>query len=158
MCRLAQTLGVSNIPEDFVPETSNTNSNSVAQPVLLARYKENCDQARHHETLRERTTAMVAQTSGVMLGLVGFKEGQWKDNPAGHLIAVFIVVLGAWGVFSSLMFESRARRHRSRIDSIRVELETGFQPGAKTKQMVWVWVLFHTMIIGLGMALFFKLK
>ena len=75
-----------------------------------------------------------------------------------RLIALFIVVLGAWGVFSSLMFESRARRHRARIDSIRVQLEAGFQPGAKTKQMVWVWVLFHTLIIVLGTALFFKLK
>src|SRR5262249_57262544 len=34
------------------------------QAVLLARYKENYDQARHHEALRECTTAMVASTTG----------------------------------------------------------------------------------------------
>lgn len=135
-------------PEDATP---------TAQIVLLARYKENCDQARHHETLRERTTSMVAQTSGVMLGLVGFKEGQWVNNPAGKLIALLIVVLGLWGIFSSLMFESRARRHRVRIDDIRTQLEPSHKPGKKTKQMVWVWVLFHSCIVVLGIALLCRL-
>lgn len=65
------------------PEGANPN-----QAVLLARYTENCEQARHHEQLRERTTSMVAQTSGVMLGLLGFKEGTWKDNAIGLFIAV----------------------------------------------------------------------
>ena len=129
-----------------------------SQEILLARHKENCDQARHHENLRERTTAMVAQTSGVMLGLVGFKAGEWKDNPVGHLIAAFIVVLGAWGVFSSIMFETRARRHRKRIASIRAQLEPSSEPGLNTKQMVWVWVVFHALIILLGIALYLKLR
>jgi hypothetical protein len=96
---------------------------------------------------------MVAQTVGVMLGLIGFKEGNWADNPIGKLIAIFIILLGAWGVFSSLLFESRARRHRARIDKIRKELDAGFVPGPKTKQMIWVWVLFHAAIIALGIAL-----
>lgn len=100
---------------------------------------------------------MVAQTSGVMLGLVGFKEGQWACNPAGRLIAVFIVVLGGWGIFSSLMSESRVRRHRARIDSIRAQLEPSFEPVPKTRQMVWVWVVFHSLIVALGSALFLKL-
>src|SRR5262245_19001320 len=129
-----------------------------SQEILLARYKENCDQARHHESLRERTTAMVAQTSGVMLGLVGFRDGQWKGNPAGQLIAAFIIVLGAWGVFSSIMFETRARRHRKRIASIRAQLESNSEPGLNTKQMVCVWVVFHALIILLGVALYLKLR
>ena len=139
-------------------DASTPTAADTPQAVLLARYKENCDQARHHEVLRERTTAMVAQTSGVMLGLVGFKEGQWKDNPVGQLIAAFIIVLGAWGVFSSVMFEMRARRHRKRIASIRAQLEPNSEPGLNTKQMVWVWVVFHTLIILLGVALYLKLR
>jgi hypothetical protein len=89
------------------------------QTVLLARYTENCEQARHHEALRERTTSMVASTTGVMLGLLGFKEGTWKGNPIGLLIAVFIVVLGVWGLISVGLSEARIRRHRDRINEIR---------------------------------------
>lgn len=139
-------------------DASNPECKGQGQTVLLARYKENCDQARHHEELRERTTAMVAQTSGVMLGLVGLREGQWKDNPASQLIAAFIVVLGAWGVFSSIMFEIRARRHRRRIASIRAQLESDPEQGLNTKQMVWVWVVFHSLIVLLGVALYLKLR
>ena len=47
-------------------------SESSGQQILLARYKENSNRTRHHETLRERTTAMVAQTTGILLGLMGF--------------------------------------------------------------------------------------
>lgn len=72
--------------------------------ILLARYKENADQARHHETLRERSTVMVAQATGVMLGLLGFKEGTLSHSSAAAAIAVFIVLLGAWGIFSSITF------------------------------------------------------
>src|SRR6188768_2498329 len=88
--------------------------------ILLARYKENADQARHHETLRERSTAMVAQTCGVLLGFLGFKEGKVVASPIVLMAGCFIVLLGLWGIFSSLMFEARARRHRARIDKILV--------------------------------------
>lgn len=73
---------------------------------LVARYTENSEQAREHETLRERTTSMVFQTSGVMLGLLGFKEGSWQDNPISLFIAVFILLLGTWGLVSAIMSEN----------------------------------------------------
>ena len=122
-------------------------------PVYLARYKENADQARHHEVLRERSTTMVAQTTGVLLGLLGFKEGNFTTNPIVSLAGIFIILLGIWGIFSSVMSESRARRHRARIDKFLEKLDTSFKAGAKTKQTVWVWVLFHSGIIALGVAI-----
>jgi len=123
------------------------------QAILLARYKENCEQARHHEALRERTTSMVASTTGVMLGLLGFKEGTWGGNPIGILLAVFIVLLGAWGLYSVALSESRIRRHRERIDGIRKELEPTFFAAEPTKQTRWVWLLFHSAIVCLGFIL-----
>src|SRR4051812_16126140 len=93
------------------------------QAVLLARYKENADQARHHETLRERSTAVVAQTTGVLLGLMGFKEGSLSSSHVVPLISSFIVLLGLWGIVSSIVFNSRARRHRRRIDKIKAKLD-----------------------------------
>ena len=122
-------------------------------PVYLARYKENADQARHHEVLRERSTTMVAQTTGVLLGLLGFKEGNFLTSPIVSLVGIFIILLGGWGIFSAVMAESRARRHRERIDGFLTKLDTSFTPDAKTKQTVWVWVLFHVGIIGLGIAI-----
>jgi hypothetical protein len=123
------------------------------QAIRIARYNENCEQARHHETLRERTTSMVAQTTGVMLGLLGIKEGTWKGNPIGLLIPVFIVVLGLWGLFSSLLSESRIRRHRDRIEEIRTQLDPAFQPTPPMGKTVLVWVVFHIGVIILGTIL-----
>ena len=123
------------------------------QASLLARYAENCEQARHHEALRERTTSMVASTTGVMLGLLGFKEGTWKGNPIGLLIAVFVIVLGVWGLISAVLSEARIRRHRERINKIRGLLEPDFAPEEPTRQTRWVWVAFHTGVVILGVAL-----
>lgn len=133
--------------------TTTTALDDSKRALLLARYKENCDQARHHEALRERTTAMVASTTGVMLGLAGFKEGTWQGNPIGLLIAIFVVALGAWGIFSSTLSESRIRRHRDRIVEIRRELEPGFKPTPPTRQTWWVWLLFHVGIAAVGVVL-----
>jgi hypothetical protein len=123
------------------------------QAVLLARYKENADQARQHETLRERTTAMVAQTTGILLGLVGFKEGSVHQNQLVPFVSAFVILLGLWGVFSSLLFERRLRRHRKRIDSIRAHLEPSFGPEEKSHWTIWIWVLFHCGIVALGVTL-----
>ena len=41
---------------------------------LLTRYKENADQARNHEQLRERTTRMVAMTVGILIGLLALSH------------------------------------------------------------------------------------
>ena len=124
--------------------------------ILLARYKENSDQARHHETLRERSTAMVAQTCGVLLGFLGFKEGKVVASPIVLMAGCFIVLLGCWGIFSSLMFESRARRHRVRIDKILVGLGAiTSAPASKVRTLNLVWVIFHLAIIAIGVAVIF---
>lgn len=123
--------------------------------ILLARYRENADQARHHEVLRDRSTAMVAQTSGVLLGLLGLKEGSIAENPAYRLVGVLIMVLGAWGIYSSLVFESRARRHRKRIREILVRLEEPVGERKDKHSFIWVWVLFHALIAGVGATVTF---
>jgi hypothetical protein len=121
--------------------------------LLLARYTENCEQARHHEAMRERTTSMVAQTTGVILGLFGFKEGSWHNNPVGQLLAVFVIILGAWGIFSVCISESRIRRHRERITEIKLELDSKSEPSLPTRKTWIVWSIFHCGVVILGLVL-----
>ena len=126
------------------------------QAVLLARYKENADQARHHETLRERTTAVVAQTTGILLGLMGFKEGSLYSSRVVPLISSFIILLGLWGIVSSIVFNNRARRHRDRIGYIRQKLDGGGTSEADNPWSLglnWVWVLFHSFVVVLGLSI-----
>jgi hypothetical protein len=98
---------------------------------------------------------MVAQTSGVLLGLVGLKEGSIAGNPAYHLVGVLIMILGAWGIYSSLVFESRARRHRKRIDKVLVRLGETVGRARKKHSFIWVWVLFHVLISAVGATVTF---
>ena len=88
-----------------------------------------------------------------MLGLLGFKEGSWQDNPISLIIAVFILLLGTWGLVSAIMSEKRIRRHRERIDTILARLEPGFEPPPPTGRTKWVWIGFHSGIIVLGVVL-----
>lgn len=124
-----------------------------SEPALIARYKENADQARHHETLRERSTTMVLQTTGVVLGLLGLKGGVVQAGHATIILALFVVLLGLWGIFSSLVFESRARRHRNRIDRLLKQLIPGFSTKPKTHELNWVWLLLHSGVVVLGVAM-----
>ncbi len=120
------------------------------QDIILTRYRENADQARHHETLRERSTAMVAQTYGVLLGLLGFKQGSLVSGTILYLIGSLIVLLGLWGVYSAVAFDNRARRHRERIDKLLVRLGEIKSPSAKKHRLNLVWVAFHLGIIAIG--------
>jgi|GEM_PF-6979420 len=123
------------------------------EEILLAQYKENCDQARQHENLRERTTAMIAATVGVLLGFLGLKE--CTTLPAGpliSLIATFIILLGVFGIFASWLFNNRAHMHRATIDNILILLEAkSVRPlGIKKARLGWIWYAFHLLIVLLG--------
>lgn len=131
----------------------NRTSDLENRDVLLARYRENADQARHHELLRERSTAMVAATTGVLLGLAGFKGGA-NPSQLAPLVGLFIALLGFWGIYSSIVFERRARRHRDRIVTLLLRLgeDVNFPPRRGT--LNFVWILFHLAIIAVGITLF----
>jgi hypothetical protein len=132
---------------------SESSEKKLSEAALLARYKENCDQARHHETLRERTTAMVASIAGVLLGLLGLKDGATASAML-PVVGVFIGVLGVWGLLSVETFEKRAREHRFRIRKIVAELKGEGRPvEEKVHLLNWVWRTFHVLIALLGVLL-----
>ena len=125
------------------------------QTVLLSRYQENCAEARHVTTLLERTTAMVAQTSGVLLGLMGFsKDRMPSDSPPGRVIPAFFILLGTWGVASTLIFESRAEEHRRRILELIKVLDPAHAQPHRPVRMIGVWIIFHACIFMIGVILY----
>lgn len=92
--------------------------------VLLALYKENADQSRHHETQRERVTALVGQASGVVLGLLGAKAGVDALGRGVSIgVPIFLIILGLWGFFASSRHYERSRLHVHRLRQVRRELE-----------------------------------
>jgi hypothetical protein len=127
------------------------------EETLLVRYKENCDQARQHENLRERTTATIATTIGVLLGFLGLKQnGTLPQGPLVPVIAAFIILLGLFGIFASWLFDNRARMHRETIEIIMVEIlkaPSVRKPGTKKARLGWIWYAFHLLIVSLGSVL-----
>lgn len=141
--------------------------------VLLSVYKENADQARHHEQQRERITAIVAQTTGVVLGLLTFsKTGILTGSIEHALVAVFVIMLGILGFWSSWKHNERSRLHHHRIRELRGEMaglseidlrgifkradakhkkDYRFDPGRI--RLHWAWKSFHVLIVCLGLAL-----
>lgn len=126
------------------------------EEILLARYKENCDQARQHENLRERTTATIAATIGVLLGFLGLKaNAALPSGPLVPVIAAFIILLGLFGIFASWLFDNRARMHRDTIENIMAALNATpiRTPATKKVRLGWIWYVFHLLISLLGTVL-----
>lgn len=144
------------------------------QTLILAIYKENCDQARHHEIQRERVTAIVASTTGVMLGLLGLGKGGELITPSLMLLmSIFIVLLGLWGFAGSWKHNERAALHRERIGQCRIQLENlsginlvkinelaeeahvlSFGPNARFETSThYIWKTLHVMIALLGFTM-----
>jgi hypothetical protein len=112
------------------------------QAVLLARYHENCAHIRHLDTLLERTTTLAAQTSGVMLGLAGYRAvsgARLIETSVGKVIPAFFILLGAWGVVSSILIEHRTRTHRARVDAKTLNERIDALLGELDKVMAGMW-------------------
>ena len=147
------------------------------QTLLLAIYGENCDQARHHEVLRERVTTIVAQTTGVVLGLFGFGTAWEKPTHIHLVIPALIVLLGLWGFAASWKHNERSKLHVQRVRQCRKRLsvlsgvdldainydadilhkkEFGPQAGLANRTHI-IWKAFHLLIAVLGIVVFIYL-
>jgi hypothetical protein len=90
--------------------------------LLLALYKENCDQSRHHEVQRERVTSIVAQTTGIIVGLFGFATSWANPSPVRLVIPAFLILLGLWGYFGAWRHYG-SRFHVQRVRQCRSALK-----------------------------------
>ena len=147
--------------------------------LLLAIYKENADQARHHEVQRERVTALVGQASGVVLGLLGGKAALGLGSPNIPLVAaLFLMVLGLWGYFASSRHYERSRLHVQRLREVRLKLEvlTLVALGAmndlaerehekvfnshafRYRRTHVIWNAFHLLVAALGLILVLQIE
>jgi hypothetical protein len=91
------------------------------QLALLEMYKEHAQQARQHETLRERMTAAVV---AIGAAVVAFISASLRDPSVGLLLpALFVFVLGCYGAVFSRKHYERNRLHTAIMGSFRERLE-----------------------------------
>jgi hypothetical protein len=105
------------------------------QNFLQAMYKEQCDQARQHETLRERSTAIIISVCAPIITFTGvaatFTYDKLEDKrwfAAYAIIGLFLIGLGWFGRGLSLKHYERNRVHAVRAGAYRSELEKLFLP------------------------------
>jgi len=141
--------------------SDNPTNAAADQEVLLARYRENCAHLRHLDMLLERTTSMVAQTSGVMLGLAGYRAASGTrliDTSAGKVMPSFFILLGTWGMVSSIMIELRARPHRRRVRDLTVQLRGEEEPAWRPVHTIWIWIIFHACVAMVGVVIYVLMR
>jgi len=103
-----------------------------AQNFLQAMYKEQCDQARQHENMRQQSTSLVVT---VCSALVAFSTtaASWFATRGGSGLVLMatgslVLCLGWFGRALSLKHYERNRMHTTRAGGYRRELEQLF-PG-----------------------------
>jgi hypothetical protein len=110
-----------------------------AQAFLLAMYKEQCDQARQHESLRQQSTTLILAMCSAAMALSGVLIATTIKTPdsealidpglllSGYaLIGVFIALLSILGRRLSLVHYERNRQHTAQARSYRELLERSF--------------------------------
>jgi hypothetical protein len=130
--------------------------------ILLSLYKEQTEQARHHEEQRATVTNYILIVAGAVLGLLSI-EGFRGHLPAG----VFLIGLGLFGAIAVAKHYERNRYHsrmasayRRQIEkldkdtqvdrsSIRSEQEKAF-PSLNKLRLFQLWITFHLFVSILG--------
>jgi hypothetical protein len=101
---------------------------------------------------------MVAQTTGVLLGLLSLKGGVMEQGAIHLLISGFIILLGLWGIISSIVSEDKLRTHRLRINEQKLKIEEILglvhTPVESKKHTIMIYISFHSLIMALGIILF----
>ena len=153
------------------------------ETVALAFYEENSDQARQHETLRERTTTTIFALTGAMITVTAsFFSSALKASPLFAIIGllfvgIFIIALGSFGKALCLKHYERNRLHVNRLRKYREVLSDKFpdligkiddaqiahekewvseyalEPGVITWRLHTLWERAYWFIIGLGAAI-----
>lgn len=139
---------------------------SEAIETLLALYREQTDQARHHEDQRATMTNYVLVLAGAVLGLVNVERLQAAQGPLG----CFLVVVGCFGAAVTAKHYERNRYHARLAGRYRSQIEA-LQPGAAIDreaaraehrkefpfmhgERLWkYWVTLHVVVAGLGAIL-----
>jgi len=100
------------------------------QTFLLAMYKEQCDQARQHESQRQQGATLVLALCSAMTVFAG-ATAAWASSRSGSLAftipllgaGIFICLLGVFGRRFSLKHYERSRLHVARATIYREDLE-----------------------------------
>jgi hypothetical protein len=106
------------------------------QTFLQAMYKEQCDQARQHETLRQQSTTLIFALAGTMGTVAGaavpftatslMAAGMHWVLLAYALLGIFVISLASFGRHLSLKHYERNRHHVSYAGLYRKKLEALF--------------------------------
>ena len=130
--------------------------------MLLAVYKEQAEQARHHESQRATVTNYVLIVAGGVLGLLSI------ENFKGYVpTGLFLIVLGFFGAVVSAKHYERSYFHnrlaaayRKQMEEIDENLEIDREaarneqekslPRLSKMRLFWLWNSFHIFISFLG--------
>ena len=138
--------------------------------ILLQMYREECYFARHHEELRSRAASLIMAVAAGILGLAALDRRLAVDDAP---LAVFVVVLGLFGVGFTLKSFERGHRHLQRADQYlytlaraapntqlaRVRKDARFAHNAKFRwlskgpHLYLFWVVLHVLTVLLGVAM-----
>lgn len=137
------------------------------QNILLKMYEEQRTQARHHESQRISVTNILITLTVASLGLIGHLRFQPEALP----LAVFLVVIGVYGLITTWKLYERSRYHYARSSLYRDKVDE-FSPRLEVlpiKQKAveihalrfkvtprlrlhWLWALLYLTIIAMGIA------
>lgn len=126
---------------------------------------------------RDKVTAIVAQTAGIILTLFGFVKSWDQPNWIHLAIPAFLIILGVWGFLASWKHYERSRLSVQRLRQCRKRLESlsGIELSAMNEQAElahktdmgkswlngmrthYIWKAFNIFIIVLGTIIFIYL-
>lgn len=136
--------------------------------ILLGFYAQQNAGLKHHETQRATITNLVVVVAGAIIGL----QQYLSNSLVQHLLAAFVVALGAFGALLSAKHYqlstrhgSLARAYREKIEAMndicaiehdKISAEIAKRLPKLSRLELWrLWVVFHLFIASLGVVLFF---
>lgn len=141
--------------------------------ILWNYYEEELRQGMKHETSRSSFTNLVLIATGVIITIVTYDK---KINHNDWWLAIFLMIIGLFGVLCNLKYYERFHFHYSRAKGYRKLLESRFctldleqtriesdnSNRSRFKfmsriRLYWLWIFLNLMISFFGLALIIKI-
>lgn len=92
--------------------------------ILIELFKDQMTHARHHESLRATISNLIITISGITIGFIVYDD---QLNSSDFAPIFFLFLLGAFGALFSMKHYQHLRRHQSRAEQYRNEIERRYE-------------------------------